>query len=462
MSKPSQKILLSVCLIVKNEEEKIALCLKSIKPVADEIIVNDTGSTDDTVKISQDLGAKVIHSEWRDDFSYSRNLSIEQAQGKWILWLDADDYVPENSLKLIDEVKRKKPDRVFNIICSNLRPDGTGTSFRQARIFPNNKGIVFERPIHEQMMISALKLGLKLYDTDIVVEHRGYNDSETQKKKARRNCKLLTLQYDKGQRDPVTILEIGDSYLIMGESEKAEKWYYKFLQNDVFKKKCPDLASQVLLGLGQILSDREEYEKSEKYLREGLELIPQRIDLRYMLAANLYLQKRIEESYEELEIILSSKNETLIVAIDHESARRKSYKKMVLIQKDFKNSEKLSCLAEDIIDRYGKNSDMLNSAGRAYYYSGRLLDSLKTFQQSLTIQQEGNFEAFAGLITIYMVAGKRDAALTTVTNIKEYYKKFPAFAALCTIHSLLDSSVFEISEDDLAKEIEYMKEIFPI
>src|ERR1039458_754836 len=94
---------LSVCLITKDEETNIARALRSVKKVADEIVVADTGSTDNTLRIAGDFGAKIFNFVWIDDFSAARNFSISHATKDWILWLDADEeLLPESR----DELRR--------------------------------------------------------------------------------------------------------------------------------------------------------------------------------------------------------------------------------------------------------------------------------------------------------------------------------------------------------------------
>ncbi|MCH8018826.1 glycosyltransferase family 2 protein, partial [candidate division KSB1 bacterium] len=87
----SKKPSLSLCMIVKNEEEYLQECLESIEDVVDEIIVVDTGSTDRTVEIARQFDAEVHHIPWNDDFAAARNESIKHASGDWILQLDADE-----------------------------------------------------------------------------------------------------------------------------------------------------------------------------------------------------------------------------------------------------------------------------------------------------------------------------------------------------------------------------------
>ena len=80
-------------MIVKNEEQHLAKCLMSVKPVVDEMIVVDTGSTDKPKHIAAALGAKVFDFPWTNDFSEARNYSLSKASGDWILVLDADEVV---------------------------------------------------------------------------------------------------------------------------------------------------------------------------------------------------------------------------------------------------------------------------------------------------------------------------------------------------------------------------------
>ena len=89
--KSSSRPKISLCMIVKNEAQYIERCIKSARRAADEIIVVDTGSSDDTAEIARRLGAKTRQHQWKSDFSEARNYSIEQATGDWILYLDADE-----------------------------------------------------------------------------------------------------------------------------------------------------------------------------------------------------------------------------------------------------------------------------------------------------------------------------------------------------------------------------------
>lgn len=90
---------ISTCLIVKNEADNIGRCLDSIKDISNEIIVVDTGSTDNTKEIALKIGAKIFDYQWDNNFSKAKNYALSKATGDWIVFPDADEYLDANSLK---------------------------------------------------------------------------------------------------------------------------------------------------------------------------------------------------------------------------------------------------------------------------------------------------------------------------------------------------------------------------
>ena len=112
INKPSNnKGTLSLCMIVKNEEKHLAKCLASVRPVVDEMIVVDTGSTDRTVDIAKAFGAQVYNFEWTNNFAEARNYSLSKASGDWILVLDADEVISSMDYASLIEycTKRRLP-----------------------------------------------------------------------------------------------------------------------------------------------------------------------------------------------------------------------------------------------------------------------------------------------------------------------------------------------------------------
>ena len=97
-------IKISACTIVKNEEKNIERWLEGVRSFADEILITDTGSTDDTIALAKAGGAMVNYFPWRNDFAAAKNFAIEQAHGDWIVMLDADEYFDEGSQKKMRQI----------------------------------------------------------------------------------------------------------------------------------------------------------------------------------------------------------------------------------------------------------------------------------------------------------------------------------------------------------------------
>ncbi len=142
---------LSLCMIVKNEEEVISRCLDSVQSLVDEIIIVDTGSSDHTVQLCAAHGAQIFHFEWRDDFAKARNFSFEQAGCDYILWLDADDVVEPGQLLLLKELKDNLNHDVY-FLKYDYSQDEYGASactlFRE-RIIKNDGNFRWIYPVHE-------------------------------------------------------------------------------------------------------------------------------------------------------------------------------------------------------------------------------------------------------------------------------------------------------------------------
>lgn len=141
---------LSVCLIVRDEEATIARCLDCVKKFADEIVVTDTGSRDKTVEIVRRYTQNIHYFEWRDDFSAARNFCLDRATGDYVMWLDADDVVPDVDCEKINALKPSLPDcdMVF-LTYAAYTPDGGTYCYVRERIFRNTPENRFGGAVHE-------------------------------------------------------------------------------------------------------------------------------------------------------------------------------------------------------------------------------------------------------------------------------------------------------------------------
>ena len=141
-------------MIVKDEEEVLKNCLDSIKKIVDEIIIVDTGSTDNTKNIAYKYTHKVYDFIWENDFSKARNYAISKATKDYILWLDADDYLNKESINRFKTLKSNINDEIdiyyflyeFN---QNYEP------FYRERLFKNNGKLKFVGKVHEVIIPSG-------------------------------------------------------------------------------------------------------------------------------------------------------------------------------------------------------------------------------------------------------------------------------------------------------------------
>ena len=115
----------SLCMIVKDEEENLARCLDSVRDFVDEIIIVDTGSTDRTIDIAERYGARVFYHPWEGSFSKARNYSLKYATCDWILILDADEELNNDDTSRLKEIAKDNKSLAISFIIKNKYKDST-------------------------------------------------------------------------------------------------------------------------------------------------------------------------------------------------------------------------------------------------------------------------------------------------------------------------------------------------
>lgn len=165
-------ITISLCMIVRNEQNTLEQCLQSIRNIVDEIIIVDTGSIDQTKDIASKWSVHIFDFEWIDDFGAARNFAFSKATMDYILWLDADDVLlSEESQKLI-QLKRSMSSEVdavsMQYYCEFDDHGNVTLNVRRTRIVKRSRNYQWVGAVHEDLLI---KDGI-FYDSDIVVTHR--------------------------------------------------------------------------------------------------------------------------------------------------------------------------------------------------------------------------------------------------------------------------------------------------
>lgn len=224
--------LLTLSMIVKNEEKYLRDCLESVKGVADEIIIVDTGSTDRTIEIAKEYNASIFNFQWIDDFAAARNFALKHSTGDYILYLDADERLSENSIGELKKILRQGAKGAFNCTVNNIDTvNGKPNIMRYTRLFKNHRKLEFRGCVHEQIIDSINELGYKIIETSIEIIHIGYNiPPDKIKEKAARNLVLLLKDYRKKPDNPYTVFQLAQTYNVVEEKENAIKYFTRVLQ----------------------------------------------------------------------------------------------------------------------------------------------------------------------------------------------------------------------------------------
>ncbi len=287
-------IKLSACLIVKDEAKNLARCLKSLKGVVDEIVIVDTGSTDNTISIAEKFGAVIGHYEWNHDFSAARNKSLELATGDWVLWIDADEELTKESGDAIRRGLVRPHFGGFAIEIINFTEDNSDAAqyvHKPIRLFRRISGVAFTGRIHEQVSPSLEALNLPwAYLPGAQLLHHGYRPTEMiERRKAERTVDMLQRELQDHPEDAFQWFNLANAYTADNDfaaAEKAAKEGTKFLApNDAFGSLIYQLWSNSLLkqnrpaeaarvcdeadrkGFGGILN---EFERANAFLSLGL------------------------------------------------------------------------------------------------------------------------------------------------------------------------------------------------
>lgn len=219
------------CIIAKNEEKKIARCLAPLAPTGMEVIVLDTGSTDNTVSIAGKYTSKIYHFDWINDFSAARNYAMAKASHDHILFLDADEYVENIDISAIKKLLREYPDAIGQIKRRNACLASDGISERITidlveRLF-DRRLYHYKGSIHEQITHRQGKK-LYVYQIPLTVYHDGYlGTPEERRQKAERNNALLFDELKKSPEDPYLYYQIGQSFGLCGDAEQEYEYYHK-------------------------------------------------------------------------------------------------------------------------------------------------------------------------------------------------------------------------------------------
>ncbi len=295
-------------MIARDESAFLEQAILSVAPVVSEIILVDTGSTDNTIEIAEKHNAKIIQEPWRDDFSYSRNISLNAATCDWILVLDADEAIDESSHQRIHELTSKQnycylltqrhytnDQRLSNFQpCQGAFPQWERNyvgffESKLCRLFPNDPRIRYRGNVHELVEHTINECSeLTLADSGIRLHHYGHTPEVSAKKM---KTKLYTpLGQKKVEQEPTTwkgYYELGVEHNCNGRrAESAEAL-----------KKAAELNPEYLstwVNLGYVLTELEKYQEAYGALQQALKLDSNSAEAHCNLGVLLMRMKRFD------------------------------------------------------------------------------------------------------------------------------------------------------------------------
>ena len=375
---------LSMCAIVKDEETALPNCLNSVKDVVDEIAIVDTGSTDKTPEIAKSWGAKVYHFPDNKDLSAARNLSLQKANGDWILVLDADEVL---SPKIVPQIKEaiQQPDQILiNLIRHEIGASQSPYSL-VSRLFRKHPRVRFSRPYHQMVDDSIIELlqeepEWKInYLSEVAIEHYGYQPGAiAAKNKYLRALSAMERYLEEHPQDPYTCSKLGALYVQMQDIAKG----IELLETALLLNPEPMVVYELHYHLGIAYSRQGDRKTAQHHYQAAAELpiLPQL----KIGAYNNWGSLRKEDGNLVGAIMLYQKT----VEIDPKFAI--GYYNLGMVWKQLGRLEEAIASYQQAIETNPNYAQAYQNLGVAYLKGGNVPASLQAFQKAIALYEQQN------------------------------------------------------------------------
>lgn len=304
---------LSVCIITKNESGKLEKCLRALQPCGFEIVVVDTGSTDDTKRMAAKYTDSIYDFAWCDDFAAAKNYAVSRAAHDIVLVIDSDEYLHPLTRQQLEELARQiqgHPDQVGRIRRVNMMTRGGERQCNREwinRLFDRRK-FRYKGRIHEQIVPGSVfddrekpaePSAYQTYLTGLVIDHDGYEgDEKTRRAKAQRNIRLLQQEFERNPEDTYVMYQLGKSYYMAGQYPQAVRYFELALGYDLDPKleyviDMVETYGYALLNCGQV--------ETALQLQGVYEEFGGSADFKFLMGLILMNNERFEEAVQEFE-----------------------------------------------------------------------------------------------------------------------------------------------------------------
>jgi len=369
-------IRLSACLIVRDNESTIRPCLESLRPYVDEIIVVDTGSQDRTPQICQELGARVEHFPWCDDFAAARNESLKYATGQWIFWMDSDDTFPAAcGQKLRELVFGPHPDDRFGYVlqvhCPGDEPHDV-TVVDHVKLFRNRPDLRFEFRIHEQILPAIRRAGGEVAFTDIYVVHSGSDRTlDGKQRKLERDLRILYRELDDHPEHPFVLFNLGMTYADAGKSQQAVQFLEDCLRVSQSGESHVRKAYALLVSA---LRQSHEPETAQKRCQDALTRFPQDLELNFLHALLLQETGELRQAAAVYDMLLKPQSSRHFSSLDAGLSSYKARQNLAVIWEELEEWDRALEQWEVIVRKWPLYRGGWRGLGEFLLRRGRLLE----------------------------------------------------------------------------------------
>lgn len=446
-------IKLSICMMVKDEENNIKRCLKSVKELIDkkvaELIIVDTGSKDSTIEISKQYTDKVYFHPWNNDFSDMRNKTISYAKGEWIFILDADEEL-ENTEELCNLIKSKNIKNYNTIVLkvrnfNDLINRDVAAINPSPRLFRNDGSMKYVGAVHNQPVYRT-----PIKSTSIILNHYGYiiKDKKLMDKKFIRTKAILESELKKNPSNIYYQFQLAVTYDMHGDKRLAYKEFQKAYE--LLKELSNEERKDRVFIYGSYARNASlngNINNVIELCKEGLELNNEFIDLYYLLAASTrqlgnykestkYFKKYLEliDSYENLEI---SKDASVILYNLDEASIKSAY-----------NNIFLNYFDEGKYEEAKKSIDLIKDNDNKMLYYGKLIEhinikeEIQDFYNTINYDDKKKFATFIEDIHSVLYEEKSLELRTTFKTIDDEYGLYNK--VMCEIFEKEENMRFEL------------------
>ncbi len=219
---------ITVCMIVRNEDNHIGECIKRLRPCRFDIVVVDTGSIDRTQKVAQKYTDNVYDYKWCSNFSMARNFAVSQSKTDWVLMVDSDEYLEQANLLELEEDVRNHPQGIGLITRNNpytLNMNRMMMKQKIGRLF-DRRLYHYEGAVHERIVRTDGNEP-EMFDIPLTFYHIGYVAEPEKRARATRNLEMLFNEIGDTQPDPYKYYQLGQNYISMNDIDKAAEYYRK-------------------------------------------------------------------------------------------------------------------------------------------------------------------------------------------------------------------------------------------